>query len=105
MPTIDECVLRDMPCVFEANEQYKRDKQVDGNIIRILRQRYVECQYYEGPDSHRKCKAIKEQYLDTSTNYFIKYGDLGYNTTVLDALMKQKHRMIWERDQAEKNGL
>jgi hypothetical protein len=28
VPTIDECVLRDMPCVFEANEQYKRDKYV-----------------------------------------------------------------------------
>uniref|UniRef100_A0A1I8IVH6 NADH dehydrogenase [ubiquinone] 1 beta subcomplex subunit 10 n=1 Tax=Macrostomum lignano TaxID=282301 RepID=A0A1I8IVH6_9PLAT len=37
----------------------------------------------------------------TSTNYFIKHGDMGYAHNVKNALMKQKHRMLWERKYGE----
>jgi hypothetical protein len=30
--------------------------------------------------------------LRAAKNYFIKYGELGYNGRVEDAFMKQKHR-------------
>ncbi|KAL5018571.1 hypothetical protein ScPMuIL_004293 [Solemya velum] len=85
------------PCRYEAAEQYKRDKLVDNQIVKILRQRKLECYAYEGADAERKCHKVVEDYEGAATNWFIKYGDLGANTDVVDALMKQKHRLIWER--------
>merc|ERR1712055_1226317 len=79
VPTIDECYTDDIVCYTEANEQFKRDRMVDNEILNILRQRQEDCVMWNGHD------------------YKTKYGDLGVYGTVKDALMKQKHRMIWER--------
>lgn len=82
---------------MEANLQYRRDRQVDEQVLSILRQRFEHCVIYEGPDHMKKCKPLLDIYEEASTNWFIKYGDLGGYHNVLSAYMKQKHRMIWER--------
>ncbi|KAK6168978.1 hypothetical protein SNE40_020117 [Patella caerulea] len=102
VPTIDECYTDDAVCIFEAAEQLRRDKMVDNQIVKILRQRKVECYVWEGPDAKYKCRKISEDYEDAAANWFIKYGDLGMQSTVIDNYMKQKHRLIWERRQKEK---
>ncbi|CAG2217455.1 NADH dehydrogenase [ubiquinone] 1 beta subcomplex subunit 10-like [Mytilus edulis] len=97
VPTIDQCDVNETACIYEAQEQWKRDKMVDSKIVRILKDRYIDCNYYEGEDAPVKCASIAAVSEEAATNWFIKYGDLGYNSTVVEAYMKQKHRMIWER--------
>ncbi|GAB1607266.1 NADH dehydrogenase [ubiquinone] 1 beta subcomplex subunit 10-like [Argonauta hians] len=99
VPTVDQCEYDDPVCKFEANEQFKRDWNVDSNILKILRKRRMECIMYEGANAPQKCQKVTEDYENATTNYFIKYGDLGATASVVDAYMKQKHRMIWERRQ------
>nr|CAG4651520.1 EOG090X0LTN [Simocephalus serrulatus] len=97
VPTIDECYTDDFVCRFEAQQQFNRDKLVDGEIVQIIRQRYKECVIYEQPDHTRKCEKLQADFAKVSENFFIKYGELGPNNDVKDAYMKQKHRMLWER--------
>lgn len=90
-------------------------RQVDTEIVAILRERFEECVLYEKPDHERKCAEVLATLNDASTNWFIKCkchkysdffyycnymfsdGDLGANHDAKTALMKQKHRLIWER--------
>ncbi|KAJ6216917.1 hypothetical protein RDWZM_008074 [Blomia tropicalis] len=108
VPTIDECYTDDMGCLYEANEQYKRDRKVDFEIIKILKQRYFRCSYFERIvndfeyDFDKICVKEKEDWKKAELNLFIKYGELGPYSTVVAAFMKQKHRLIWERRQKEK---
>jgi len=98
VPTIDECDVDDQVCIYEANEQYMRDRAVDKQIVLLLSQRLNECLYREGHyDGHFKCAEIHDDYDSAITNYHIKYGELAHQTSVIDAFMKQKHRMIWQR--------
>jgi len=96
VPTIDECYTDDKLCWFEANQQYKRDRAVESDILMILRQRREDCYLYENPDFY-KCDKIALAYEENLHNYFIKYGEMHVMADVRDAYMKQKHRMIWER--------
>ncbi|XP_026468457.1 NADH dehydrogenase [ubiquinone] 1 beta subcomplex subunit 10 [Ctenocephalides felis] len=97
VPTIDTCYTDDPVCEYEANQQFIRDKMVDSEVLTILRQRFEDCSLYEAPDDAEKCRTLLDQYNEASTNWFIKYGDLGGYHNVRRAYMKQKHRMIWER--------
>merc|ERR1711868_125482 len=97
VPTIDECNVDDIPCWFEANEQFKRDKLVEGKIIQILRQRVTECELHYGQTEKHKCSKLMEDYELASANWQGKYGDLTCVDDVRQAFMKQKHRMLWER--------
>ncbi|XP_059618840.1 NADH dehydrogenase [ubiquinone] 1 beta subcomplex subunit 10 [Phlebotomus argentipes] len=97
VPTIDQCYTDDVVCQFEADQQFKRDKMVDSEILNILRQRFEDCVHYEAPDEKRKCVDILELYNQASADWFTKYGDLGVYGQSKAAYMKQKHRMIWER--------
>lgn len=98
VPTIDECEINDPLCKFEAQEQFRRDKQVDDQILVILRQRRLECEHYHGrTDAEKYCKKFKEDYLTAEGNWFTKYGDIGPRQDVVQAYMKQKHRLLWER--------
>ncbi|KAM7352128.1 NADH dehydrogenase (ubiquinone) PDSW subunit [Cochliomyia hominivorax] len=97
VPTIDQCYTDDVVCRFEADQQFRRDRMVDNEIVTILRQRFEDCTMYEAPDHVEKCKNILEQYEKAAENWFIKYGDLGGYTNAKAAYMKQKHRLIWER--------
>ncbi|ODM91636.1 NADH dehydrogenase [ubiquinone] 1 beta subcomplex subunit 10 [Orchesella cincta] len=96
VPTIDQCYTDDWACRYEADQQYKRDRAVDSEIISILRYRMDDCVREEYPD-HQRCFALKDAYEEAATNWFIKYGDLGGIHSVIDSYMKQKHRMLWER--------
>ncbi|GBP33628.1 NADH dehydrogenase 1 beta subcomplex subunit 10 [Eumeta japonica] len=97
VPTIDQCYSDDVVCDFEANQQFKRDRLVDCEILSILRQRFEDCMMYEQPDSATVCKPLLDKYRDAEEAWFIKYGDLGAYADAKKAYMKQKHRMIWER--------
>ncbi|KAH9489717.1 hypothetical protein Btru_037628 [Bulinus truncatus] len=102
VPTVDQCDVEDFVCIYEADQQFVRDKMVDSNIVKILRQRKIECLVWEGPDSKYKCSQIEKEYEDAATNWFIKYGDMRTYKSSLEAYMKQKHRLIWERRNPDK---
>ena len=79
----------------------------------------------EGPyDGFLRCRAVEDDFENALTNYFIKCnslffranfipiiiffvikidGDLGVNATATDAYMKQKHRLIWQRRNPDKD--
>jgi len=98
VPTVDECYVDEQLCIFEAQQQFKRDKMVDDEILAILRQRRMECEHYHGAtDAPKYCARLKEDYETAEANWFMKYGDLGHTKNVVNAYMKQKHRMLWER--------
>uniref|UniRef100_A0A6M2E4H1 NADH dehydrogenase [ubiquinone] 1 beta subcomplex subunit 10 n=1 Tax=Amblyomma tuberculatum TaxID=48802 RepID=A0A6M2E4H1_9ACAR len=101
VPTIDECYTDDMMCKFEANEQYKRDREVDTKIVNLLSRRRDDCLIYE-MGNEEKCQPVIDQYKEAELNWFIKYGDLGPHSNVVAAFMKQKHRLIAERRRALK---
>jgi len=96
VPTIDQCYTDDFACMYEADQQYKRDRAVDSEILSILRYRMDDCVREEHPDIEQ-CFPLKEAYEQAAENWFIRYGDLGAIHHVKDAYMKQKHRMLWER--------
>jgi len=103
VPTIDQCYIDDFGCFFEADEQHKRDRMVEGRILIHLRNRYTSCAEYNWwYDREDKCMREWRDYTDASLNYFIKYGDLGSGSDVQDVYMKQKHRLIWERREKER---
>ncbi|XP_065566527.1 NADH dehydrogenase [ubiquinone] 1 beta subcomplex subunit 10-like isoform X1 [Artemia franciscana] len=74
----------------------KANRLVDQNICNILKNRFTECLRSEHPDIG-KCDKIKEDWQVAETNYFSKYGEIGVRGTVIDAFMRKKHRMAWER--------
>ncbi|KAL5965498.1 NADH dehydrogenase ubiquinone 1 beta subcomplex subunit 10 [Taenia solium] len=101
VPEIDSCRVDDKICITEANEQFHRDRLVDANIVRILRQRVNECKKWydrDYEDMDRFCKPYIKEHEEAATNFFIKYGELYHWSDVRDAFMKQKHRMLWERE-------
>lgn len=72
VPTINECYTDDYVCIFEANQQFKRDRMVDNEILSILRQRFEDCVLYETPDHVEKCKPLVEAYNKGAENWFTK---------------------------------
>ena len=40
---------------------------------------------------------FQRDYEIAAANFYIKYGDIKFPTTAQNVLMKQKHRLIWER--------
>jgi NADH dehydrogenase (ubiquinone) 1 beta subcomplex subunit 10 len=101
VPTIDECYTDDVACQFEADQQFRRDRKVDSRILEILRNRMAECVYYHGMDEAQKCKPLRDEYEESLVNWFLKYGDQSMYMSCVEAYMKQKHRMIWDRRQKE----
>ncbi|KAL0122951.1 hypothetical protein PUN28_007546 [Cardiocondyla obscurior] len=97
VPTIDECYTDDLVCYTEANCQFLRDKQVESEILRILRSRFEQCSFYHGDTEKHVCEHLKDIYEQAAVNWFIKYGEMGVGLNVKAAYMKQKHRLIWER--------
>jgi len=97
VPTVEACKADDHACIWEANEQYKRDRHVDKYILNILRSRKEECFTHWAPDQEFKCqKEIKDE-MEAERNWQIKHGDLGISYSALNAFYKQKHRMVYER--------
>ena len=105
------CVVRE-----EANVQFKRDWLVEEEIVYLLRERMNDCFFYEkgtglahmqiSPQplidltegSTHVCKPLYDTYEKAAQNYFIKYGEISrFSGRAEEALMKQKHRMMWER--------
>jgi len=114
--TIDECSTRDVVCRFEANQQFYRDKEVESQIILLLRSRLEDCIFYEKgtgatawqplskgapinlkEGSDHKCKPILDTFNKAVENFFVKYGEVGKIPQAEVVYMKQKHRMMWER--------
>lgn len=72
VPTIDQCYTDDPVCIFEADQQFRRDKMVENEILSILRQRMEDCILYEAPDHVEKCAPLKEYYKKAEENWFTK---------------------------------
>ena len=75
---------------------------MDAAIIKLLGRRVEDCAVYEGNHAgdmvdDNPCYQISKDYEEAAKNYFIKYGDLAWCARADEHLMKQKHRMIWER--------
>ncbi|XP_077980567.1 NADH dehydrogenase [ubiquinone] 1 beta subcomplex subunit 10-like [Glandiceps talaboti] len=97
VPTVDQCNVNDIACIFEADVQWQRDRRVDQEITKILRKRMEDCWVIEGESAIQKCKPVVEQYDREAGHYHTKYGDLGAFGSARKCLMKQKHRMMEER--------
>lgn len=72
VPTIDQCHTDDPICKYESDQQFKRDKKVDDEILSILRRRFEDCVLYEAPDHLVKCRDILDTYNKATENWFIK---------------------------------
>jgi hypothetical protein len=77
VPTIDQCFTDDVTCIYEANQQFHRDRMVDSEIVKILRYRMDDCFREEYPD-YQKCLPFKEVYEEASANWFSKCKE-GYS--------------------------
>lgn len=72
VPTVDQCYTEGDPvCWYEADQQFKRDKQVDSMIIKILRYRIDDCLREEYPD-YERCLPMKETYEEAAAAWFAK---------------------------------
>ncbi|CAD5231265.1 unnamed protein product [Bursaphelenchus okinawaensis] len=100
VPDIDQCGVSDNSCIYEANEQYRLDKTVDTYILELLLERMERC-FFENEPYLQPCSKAFEDYEEAELNWFIKYGELGIAAGAQDVYMKQKHRMIWERQHPE----
>lgn len=72
VPTIDQCYTDDSVCKFEADQQFRRDRMVDNEILSILRLRFEDCMMYETPDHMVKCRPFMDVYKKAEENWFIK---------------------------------
>lgn len=72
VPTIDQCYTDDAVCRFEADQQFRRDRMVDNEVVNILRQRFEDCMLYEAPDHMVKCRPLLDTYEKATENWFIK---------------------------------
>lgn len=72
VPTMDQCYTDDHVCQFEANQQFRRDKMVENEILSILRQRFEDCMLYEAPDHVEKCTDLLKTYERGAENWFTK---------------------------------
>ncbi|KAH8858161.1 NADH dehydrogenase [ubiquinone] 1 beta subcomplex subunit 10 [Schistosoma japonicum] len=100
VPTVDQCLTDDFACLEEADQQYRRDRLVDMNIVRILRNSKNQCiqwHKYDHEDVNQFCGPLIADYENAAVNYYIKYGELHHSANVTEVFMKQKHRMLWER--------
>lgn len=99
---VDECYEDDFACLYEADLDFKRTKMIDKATLELLRYRRDSCHFwYIGTKGMAQpadeCKDLVDTYTREEINYFIKYGDMHWNASVLTAYNKQKHRMIMER--------
>ncbi|XP_069125252.1 NADH dehydrogenase [ubiquinone] 1 beta subcomplex subunit 10-like isoform X2 [Argopecten irradians] len=76
VPTIDQCYTDDELCRWEANQQFKRDRQVDNDILYILRKRYLHCVISDLSNNKTTCKEVRETYDQAKDEWMIKYGRL-----------------------------
>lgn len=58
---------------------------VDSKIVRILKDRYIDCNYYEGEDAPVKCASIAAVSEEAATNWFIKCM---YSNTVVSLIKR-----------------
>lgn len=104
---VDECFIDDYPCIYEADLEYKRTRMVDKATLELLQERVESCDYWNQTTKgvagySENCNDLRKVFREEETNYFIKYGELMANHTVIHAYNKQKHRMIMERRLARK---
>jgi len=97
VPTIDQCYTDDQVCMYEAQEQFIRDRNVESEILGILRKRMEDCVKREYPDHKPHCLKLRDAYEEAAGAWFAKYGDMGYWCDAKKTFMKQKHRLLWER--------
>ena len=102
---IDECYMDDVACIHEAELEFQRLHAIDRATLDLLRDRRDACQLWYKTQKGQiffadECQGIVDTYNREETNFHIKYGDLHFNSTVMHAYNKQKHRMIVDRRRA-----
>uniref|UniRef100_A0A8C8S9K9 NADH dehydrogenase [ubiquinone] 1 beta subcomplex subunit 10 n=1 Tax=Pelusios castaneus TaxID=367368 RepID=A0A8C8S9K9_9SAUR len=103
VPDVTECMEDDFLCLFEAESQWRRDKKVDQEIVKMMNERLGACRVREGESSIQNCAKHLAQFIAVSKAFADRYGDLGYHGSARQCLMKQKQRMIAERRAKAKN--
>ncbi|KAM5152556.1 NADH dehydrogenase [ubiquinone] 1 beta subcomplex subunit 10 [Mantella aurantiaca] len=101
VPDLSHCLEDDVPCQFEAESQWRRDFQVNSEIVKIIQERLNACMVREGSSASQNCSKEIDQYADVCSAYKSIYGDLGANGNARKCLMKQKQQMIKEKEEAK----
>ncbi|TRY84679.1 hypothetical protein DNTS_003907 [Danionella cerebrum] len=100
VPDITKCRLGDNVCIYEAEMQWRRDFKVDQEILKIMQARVLFCKRREGNSYEENCKKVIEDYEKACAGYRSRYHDIGGFGSARKCLMKQKERMLKERDEA-----
>merc|ERR1712050_15156 len=102
VPNIWECGTEDTICIYEAESQFRRDKKVDAEIIKVIEQRKKVCMNRAGVYGEIDCKHLLEQLEQCEAAWHIKYGDTVIHCNARNVLQKQKNRFIEDRYTARK---
>jgi len=104
VPGLWECATNDRACLYEAEMQFKKDREVDRMVLQVLEDRLRACwsslgiNWNERDYPTEKCDELAMFKRQADMNYATKYRNIncwGVQTT--KTLQKQKNRFIEQR--------
>ncbi|RDD38869.1 NADH dehydrogenase [ubiquinone] 1 beta subcomplex subunit 10 [Trichoplax sp. H2] len=69
VPTIEEIDRSDPVAWYRARNQYVRDRWIDREEIRVLRERVSECTRRQGVNAKKNCRQEMVDYMEALTAY------------------------------------
>jgi len=104
VPGVWECPTNDRACIYEAEMQFKKDREVDRMVLQVLEDRLRSCWNAQGSlwgdrdMNTEKCNELAMFKRQADMNYAAKYRNLNHwGVQSTKALMKQKNRFIEKR--------
>jgi len=104
IPGLWQCETNDLTCLYEAEMQFKHDREVDRMVLQVLEDRLRGCWMAQGATWNtrdwnvEKCNELAMFKRQADMNYSTKYRNImPWGVQSVKALMKQKNRFIERR--------